>query len=45
MKKLCKIINDGSIRCNNKMHMAISETYKGYNIMSALVLRNYLYQL
>ena len=30
---------------NNKMYKSITETYKNYNIMSALVLRNYLYQL
>ena len=33
------------IRGNNKMYKAITETYKDYNIMSALVLRNYLYQI
>jgi len=33
------------IRGNNKMYKSITETYKNYNIMSALVLRNYLYQL
>jgi hypothetical protein len=33
------------IEGNNKMYKSITETYKGYNIMSALVLRNYLYQL
>jgi hypothetical protein len=30
---------------NNKMYKAITETYKGENIMSALVLREFLYQL
>ncbi|MDR2907797.1 MAG: hypothetical protein LBU91_07405 [Bacteroidales bacterium] len=30
---------------NNKMYKSITETYKGYSIMSALVLRNYLYQM
>ena len=33
------------IKVNNKMYKSITETYKDYNIMSALVLRNYLYQL
>jgi hypothetical protein len=33
------------IRGNNKMYKSITETYKNYNIMSALVLRNYLYQI
>jgi hypothetical protein len=33
------------IKGNNKMYKSITETYKSYNIMSALVLRNYLYQL
>jgi len=33
------------IRGNNKMYKSITETYKGYNIMSALVLREFLYQL
>jgi hypothetical protein len=33
------------IRGNNKMYKSITETYKDYNIMSALVLRNYLYQI
>jgi len=33
------------IRGNNKMYKSITETYKDHNIMSALVLRNYLYQL
>ena len=33
------------IRGNNKMYKAITETYKDYNIMSALVLRNYLYSI
>jgi hypothetical protein len=30
---------------NNKMYKSVTETYKNHNIMSALVLRNYLYQL
>ncbi|MDR1006911.1 MAG: restriction endonuclease [Bacteroidales bacterium] len=30
---------------NNKMYKAITETYSKYNIMSALVSRNYLYQM
>lgn len=29
----------------NKRYESVTETYKNYNIMSALVLRNYLYQL
>jgi len=33
------------IKGNNKMYKAITEIYKKYNIMSALVLREYLYQL
>ena len=33
------------IQGNNKMYKSITETYKDYNIMSALVLRNYLYQI
>ena len=33
------------IKGNNKMYKSITEIYKDYNIMSALVLRNYLYQL
>ena len=33
------------IKGNNKMHKAITGIYKKYNIMSALVLREYLYQL
>jgi len=33
------------IEGNNKMHKDITEIYQNYNIMSALVLRNYLYQL
>jgi hypothetical protein len=32
------------IKGNNKMYKSITETYRNYNIMSALVLRNYLYQ-
>ena len=33
------------IRSNNKMYKYISNPYKDYNIMSALVLREFLYQL
>jgi len=33
------------IKGNNKMHKSISELYKDYNIMSALVLREFLYHL
>ncbi|MDR0872037.1 MAG: restriction endonuclease [Prevotellaceae bacterium] len=33
------------IKGNNKTYKSVTETYKNYNIMSALVLRNYLYQL
>jgi hypothetical protein len=33
------------IKGNNKMYKAVTETYKNDNIMSALVLRNFLYQL
>jgi len=33
------------IRGNNKMYKSITETYKNYNIMSALVLREFLYHL
>ena len=33
------------IRSNNKMFREITETYNSYNIMSALVLREFLYQL
>ncbi len=33
------------IKGNNKMFNAITKTYKEYNIMSALVLREFLYQL
>jgi hypothetical protein len=33
------------INDNNKMYKSVTETYKNYNIMRALVLRNYLYQL
>ena len=33
------------IKGNNKMYREITETYKSYNIMSALVLREFLYQL
>ncbi len=33
------------IKGNNKMYKSITETYKNYNIMSALVLREFLYQL
>ncbi|KAA6337161.1 hypothetical protein EZS27_014724 [termite gut metagenome] len=33
------------IKSNNKMYQSITEIYKNYNIISALVLRNFLYQL
>jgi hypothetical protein len=33
------------IRGNNKMYRSLTETYKNYTILSALVLRNYLYQI
>jgi hypothetical protein len=33
------------IKSNNKMYKAITEIYSQYNIMSVLVLRNFLYQL
>ncbi len=33
------------IKGNNKMYKSITETYKDYNIMSALVLREFLYQI
>jgi hypothetical protein len=33
------------IRGNSKLYKSITGTYKNYNIMSALVLRNYLYQI
>ena len=33
------------IKSNNKMYKQITEAYKGYNIMSALVLREFLYSL
>jgi len=33
------------IKGKNKMYKAITETYKDYNIMSALVLRDFLYQI
>jgi hypothetical protein len=33
------------IEGNNKMYKSITETYKDYNIMSALVLREFLYQI
>ncbi|MBQ0016812.1 MAG: restriction endonuclease [Bacteroidales bacterium] len=33
------------IKGNNKMYRELTETYKSYNIMSALVLREFLYQL
>lgn len=40
-------ILDGVLYINghNKMHRAITEHYADYNIMSALVLRNFLYEL
>ena len=33
------------IESGNKMYKSITETYKEYNIMSALVLREFLYQI
>jgi hypothetical protein len=33
------------IKGKNKMYKSVTGTYKNYNIMSALVLRNFLYQL
>ncbi len=33
------------IKGNNKMYKLLTERYKDYNIMSALVLREFLYQL
>jgi hypothetical protein len=33
------------IKGNNKMFKSISETYSTYNIMSSLVLREFLYQI
>jgi hypothetical protein len=33
------------IKGNNKMHKAITKTHQNYTILSALVLRNYLYQI
>ena len=33
------------IRGNNKMYKAVTKAYKNYNIMGALVLREFLYQL
>jgi len=33
------------IKGSNKMYKSITETYKDYNIMSALVLREFLYQI
>ncbi|MEA3446162.1 MAG: restriction endonuclease [Bacteroidota bacterium] len=33
------------IKGNNKMHKSITKLYKDYNILSALVLREFLYQL
>lgn len=33
------------IQGNNKMYKAVTKAYKNYNIMSALVLREFLYQL
>ena len=38
-------IPDGIREINNEMYKSITETYKNYNIMSALVLKNYLYQI
>jgi hypothetical protein len=33
------------IKSNNKMYKSLNEKYKDYNIMSALVLREFLYQI
>lgn len=33
------------IKGNNRMYKSITQTYKNYNIMSALVLREFLYQI
>ena len=33
------------IKGNNKMYRSLKEKYKDYNIMSALVLREFLYQI
>ncbi|MDR2410823.1 MAG: hypothetical protein LBE13_22300 [Bacteroidales bacterium] len=33
------------IKGNNKMYKSIIGTYRNHNIMSSLVLRNYLYQI
>jgi len=33
------------IKGNNKMYKSVTETYKNHNIMSALVLREFLYQI
>ncbi len=33
------------IKGNNKMYKSITTTYKDYNIMSALVLREFLYSI
>ncbi|HDP98687.1 MAG TPA: hypothetical protein ENN22_05840 [bacterium] len=33
------------IRSNSKMHQFITNPYKNYNIMSALVLREFLFQV
>lgn len=47
VKAIKVAILDGVLYINskNKMHKLITETYKDYNIMSALVLREFLYQL
>ena len=33
------------IKSKNKMHQSINKIYKDYNIMSALVLRDFLYHI
>jgi len=47
VKAIKNAILDGVlyIKGNNKMFKSITETYKNLNIMSALVLREFLYQL
>jgi len=47
VKAIIIAIPDGVlyIRGNNKLYRSITKTYKGYNIMSALVLREFLYSI
>ncbi len=33
------------IKSNNKMYKSLTENYENYNIMSALVLRDFIYQI